>query len=62
MLRVDVSYAKDRNWWEVGLVDHEPGAEPRNPTLFISALCPTKQDYEWFMGQVNEIVRQSAIR
>ena len=60
MLRIDVNYMKPDNWWEVGLVDHGPGEEAKHPTLFVSALCPTREDYDWFMEQVREIVRRSA--
>jgi hypothetical protein len=62
MLRIDVSYMKPGDWWEVGLVDHKPGEEPKHPTLFISALCPTRDDYDWLMDRVNEIVHQSEKR
>jgi hypothetical protein len=62
MLRIDVSYLKHGDWWEVGLVDHRRGEDPKNPTLFISALCPTKADYEFFMKQVDAIVHESEKR
>ena len=52
-LRIDVRYLHGLARHEVGLVTHDPGEDPKHPTLFVMADCNTQEDMDWF----DEIVK-----